>query len=209
MIYELNETNGLFKFVRIMREKFQEAATQGTILSFASYLANCMPENDIHSTVRVVVLSSETHSWSKSQKQIILLDLLTWMWHFTLHFSFLLSKQLTEKLLCTLTYSFCVQLWNFIEALRCIFIHRIINHFFIYEPGFLPQLTNHQESSMISTSAPAQSMSTDRSESPTKKNDHQVLHEEGTTPSTKLHYARGIKPLSWRWSYAIKKKFLL
>jgi hypothetical protein len=97
------------------------------------------------------------------------------MWHFTLHFSFLLSKQLTEKLLCTLT------------------------HFFIYEsPGFLPQLTNHQESSMISTSAPAQSMSTDRSESPTKKNDHQVLHEEGTTPSTKLHYARGIKPLTWR-----------
>uniref|UniRef100_A0A2N9J1I6 Uncharacterized protein n=1 Tax=Fagus sylvatica TaxID=28930 RepID=A0A2N9J1I6_FAGSY len=64
--------------------------------------------------------------------------------------------------------------------------------------GFLPQLTNHQESSMISTSAPAQSMSTDRSESPTKKNDHQVLHEEGTTPSTKLHYARGIKPLTWR-----------
>ena len=52
LIYELNETNGLFKFVRIMREKFQEAATQGTILSFASYLANCMPENDIHSTVR-------------------------------------------------------------------------------------------------------------------------------------------------------------
>ncbi|GMY14900.1 kinetochore protein SPC25 homolog [Fagus crenata] len=92
LIYELNETNGLFKFVRIMREKFQEAATQ----------------------------------------------------------------------------------------------------------GFLPQLTNHQESSMISTSAPAQSMSTDRSESPTKKNDHQVLHEEGTTPSTKLHYARGIKPLTWR-----------
>ena len=42
LIYELNKTNGLFKFVRIMREKFQEATTQGTVLSFASYLVHCM-----------------------------------------------------------------------------------------------------------------------------------------------------------------------
>lgn len=29
LILELNRTNGLFKFVRIMRQKFQEAAAQG------------------------------------------------------------------------------------------------------------------------------------------------------------------------------------
>lgn len=29
LIRELNKTNGLFKFVRIMRQKFQEAAEQG------------------------------------------------------------------------------------------------------------------------------------------------------------------------------------
>lgn len=29
LIHELNKTNGLFKFVRIMRQKFQEAAAQG------------------------------------------------------------------------------------------------------------------------------------------------------------------------------------
>ena len=44
LIHELNKTNGLFKFVRIMREKFQEAVAQGTILSLASYQAYCMPE---------------------------------------------------------------------------------------------------------------------------------------------------------------------
>ena len=68
----------------------------------------------------------------------------------------------------------------------------MIIYFSIYEsPTYFLQLTNHQESSMISTSAPAQSMSTERSESPAKKNDHQVLHEKGTTPSKKVHYARG------------------
>ncbi|XP_050257823.1 kinetochore protein SPC25 homolog [Quercus robur] len=92
LIYELNKTNGLFKFVRIMREKFQEAATQ----------------------------------------------------------------------------------------------------------GFLPQLTNHQELSTISTSAPVLSMSSDRSESSATKNDDQVLHEEGSRPSKKAYYLRGSKPLSWR-----------
>lgn len=30
LIHELNKTNGLFKFVRVMRKKFQEAAAQGT-----------------------------------------------------------------------------------------------------------------------------------------------------------------------------------
>lgn len=39
LIHELNRTNGLFKFVRAMREKFQEAAAQGmepnsSVLSF-------------------------------------------------------------------------------------------------------------------------------------------------------------------------------
>ncbi|KAF3968616.1 hypothetical protein ACB098_04G134800 [Castanea mollissima] len=92
LIYELNKTNGLFKFVRIMREKFQEAATQ----------------------------------------------------------------------------------------------------------GFLPQLTNHQESSTISTSAPVLSMSSDRSESSATTNDDQVLHEEGSRPSKKAYHTRGTKPLSWR-----------
>ncbi|KAK7835158.1 kinetochore protein spc25 like protein [Quercus suber] len=92
LIYELNKTNGLFKFVRIMREKFEEAATQ----------------------------------------------------------------------------------------------------------GFLPQLTNHQELSTISTSAPVLSMSSDRSESSATKNDDQVIHEEGSRPSKKAYYLRGSKPLSWR-----------
>ncbi|KAK4568715.1 hypothetical protein RGQ29_004212 [Quercus rubra] len=92
LIYELNKTNGLFKFVRIMREKFQEATTQ----------------------------------------------------------------------------------------------------------GFLPQLTNHQELSTISTSAPVLSMSSDRSESSATKNDDQVLQEEGSRPSKKAYYLRGSKPLSWR-----------
>jgi kinetochore protein Spc25 len=44
LIHELNKTNGLFKFVRIMREKFQEAVAQGTILPLASYQAHRMPE---------------------------------------------------------------------------------------------------------------------------------------------------------------------
>lgn len=92
LIYELNKTNGLFKFVRIMREKFEEAATQ----------------------------------------------------------------------------------------------------------GFLPQLTNHQELSTISTSAPVLSMSSDRSESSATKNDDQVIREEGSRPSKKAYYLRGSKPLSWR-----------
>lgn len=36
LIYELNRTNGLFIFVRIMRQKFQEAALQGkNLLSYA------------------------------------------------------------------------------------------------------------------------------------------------------------------------------
>ena len=33
LINELNQSNGLFKFVRTMREKFQEAATCGMLLS--------------------------------------------------------------------------------------------------------------------------------------------------------------------------------
>jgi kinetochore protein Spc25 len=44
LIHELNKTNGLFKFVRIMREKFQEAVAQGTILPLASYQAHRMPQ---------------------------------------------------------------------------------------------------------------------------------------------------------------------
>lgn len=30
LIHELNKTDGLFKFVRVMRRKFQEAVAQGT-----------------------------------------------------------------------------------------------------------------------------------------------------------------------------------
>ena len=40
LIYELNETNGLFKFVRIMREKFQEAAALG--IDFIVFFSHCM-----------------------------------------------------------------------------------------------------------------------------------------------------------------------
>ncbi|KAB1223442.1 Kinetochore protein spc25 [Morella rubra] len=43
LIHELNKTNGLFKFVRVMRGKFQEAAAQGRLFCLASYLV-CMPE---------------------------------------------------------------------------------------------------------------------------------------------------------------------
>jgi hypothetical protein len=83
----------------------------------------------------------------------------------------------------------------------------MIIYFSIYEsPEYLPQLTNHQESSMISTSAPAQSMSTDRSESPAKKNDHQVLHEKGTTPSKKVR--KRVKTLNME-AIICHKKFLI
>lgn len=34
LIHELNKTNGLFKFVRVMRRKFQEAMVEGTTLAF-------------------------------------------------------------------------------------------------------------------------------------------------------------------------------
>lgn len=43
LVDELNKSNGLFKFVRTMREKFQQAAAQGTLyLSFISltYVSN-------------------------------------------------------------------------------------------------------------------------------------------------------------------------
>jgi kinetochore protein Spc25 len=30
LVHELNKTDGLFKFVRVMRKKFQEAVAQGT-----------------------------------------------------------------------------------------------------------------------------------------------------------------------------------
>lgn len=43
LIHELNKTNGLFKFVRVMRGKFQEVAAQGRLFCLASYLV-CMPE---------------------------------------------------------------------------------------------------------------------------------------------------------------------
>lgn len=36
VIHELNKTNGLFKFVRTMRKKFQEAVAQGTILALSN-----------------------------------------------------------------------------------------------------------------------------------------------------------------------------
>ncbi|KAG2678810.1 hypothetical protein I3760_11G021700 [Carya illinoinensis] len=102
LIHELNRTNGLFKFVRIMREKFQEAVAQ----------------------------------------------------------------------------------------------------------EFWPQSTTcHQESSMISMSAPVLSMSTDRSES----SDHCVQHGEGNRPKKVIH-ARVMKPdvlspgsaSSVRWSPRLK-----
>ncbi|CAA0826683.1 Unknown protein [Striga hermonthica] len=37
MVNELNKTNGLFKFVRMMREKFQESATRGISQRFSSH----------------------------------------------------------------------------------------------------------------------------------------------------------------------------
>ncbi|KAK9277996.1 hypothetical protein L1049_027553 [Liquidambar formosana] len=37
LIYELNKTNGLFKFVRIMREKFQEASASGFVPQVTSF----------------------------------------------------------------------------------------------------------------------------------------------------------------------------
>ncbi|XP_042949327.1 kinetochore protein SPC25 homolog isoform X2 [Carya illinoinensis] len=102
LIHELNRTNGLFKFVRIMREKFQEAVAQ--------------------------------EFWPQST-------------------------------------------------------------------------TRHQESSMISMSAPVLSMSTDRSES----SDHCVQHGEGNRPKKVIH-ARVMKPdvlspgsaSSVRWSPRLK-----
>lgn len=131
------------------------------------------------------------------------------MWHFTLYFSYMVKinwpksglalkhfvydYKILEKFYCRLL-SVSIYIWL-----------RIILHCAIYEsPGFLPQLTNHQELSTISTSAPVLSMSSDRSESSATKNDDQVLHEEGSRPSKKAYYLRGSKPLSWRWSYAIK-----
>lgn len=36
LIHELNKTNGLFKYVRVMRRKFQESVAQGT--SMALYM---------------------------------------------------------------------------------------------------------------------------------------------------------------------------
>ncbi|KAI4336195.1 hypothetical protein L6164_014750 [Bauhinia variegata] len=36
LIYELNKTNGLFKFVRVMRQKFQEAAAKGSLALITS-----------------------------------------------------------------------------------------------------------------------------------------------------------------------------
>lgn len=41
LVHELNKTDGLFKFVRVMRKKFQEALVQGINVCF--YLLNeCM-----------------------------------------------------------------------------------------------------------------------------------------------------------------------
>lgn len=37
LIHELNRTNGLFKFVRIVREKFQKAAACGMTLSLVFF----------------------------------------------------------------------------------------------------------------------------------------------------------------------------
>ena len=39
LIHELNRTNGLFKFVRTMREKFQEAVAHGIALISCIFLA--------------------------------------------------------------------------------------------------------------------------------------------------------------------------
>lgn len=38
LVYELNKSNGLFKFVRTMRERFQQAAAQGMYL-YLSYIS--------------------------------------------------------------------------------------------------------------------------------------------------------------------------
>ena len=46
LINELNRTNGLFKFVRIMREKFQEAAALGMISFYYFNLACWMLKFD-------------------------------------------------------------------------------------------------------------------------------------------------------------------
>ncbi|PON96692.1 Chromosome segregation protein Spc [Trema orientale] len=46
LIYELNRTNGLFTFVRIMRQKFQEAAAQG----YLPQLTNLLQESSTVST---------------------------------------------------------------------------------------------------------------------------------------------------------------
>lgn len=37
LIHELNKTNGLFKFVRMMRKKFQEAVVQGINVALSNY----------------------------------------------------------------------------------------------------------------------------------------------------------------------------
>ncbi|PON72238.1 Chromosome segregation protein Spc [Parasponia andersonii] len=58
--------------------------------------------------------------------------------------------------------------------------------------GYLPQSTNlHQESSTVSTSAPASSISTDRNESLAKKNEHHVQLGEVDRRSKKQNRGKG------------------
>ena len=42
LLNELNKSNGLFKFVRTMREKFQQAAAQRTTTSFYLSFISCI-----------------------------------------------------------------------------------------------------------------------------------------------------------------------
>ncbi|XP_031287765.1 kinetochore protein SPC25 homolog isoform X1 [Pistacia vera] len=61
--------------------------------------------------------------------------------------------------------------------------------------GLRPQSTTlHQDSSMISGSAPLFSVSTNRSGSPAKKNEYQIEHEEANRQSKKVNHGRGATP---------------
>ncbi|XP_020225812.1 kinetochore protein SPC25 homolog isoform X2 [Cajanus cajan] len=64
LIHELNKTNGLFKFVRTMRKKFQEAVAQGSL----SMITNEHQESSFISASAPVLSESTIRSYSPTER---------------------------------------------------------------------------------------------------------------------------------------------
>lgn len=66
LINELNQSNGLFKFVRTMREKFQEAATCGRVPQISSYQQD---QSTISMSGAVSLISTDSKSESPAKRK--------------------------------------------------------------------------------------------------------------------------------------------